>query len=73
MTAPSPKQQLRRQIGDVGALCTLTDSEADTLSRLIERVRRHRGKAFDRALDDALTALPWPLRGPAKKILFGKG
>ncbi|WP_040815797.1 hypothetical protein [Nocardia concava] len=64
---------LRRELGpDLTALAALTESDSAELLRLFERARAGRRTALDRAIAETLRMAPRPLRGPARKILFGK-
>ncbi|TSE02099.1 hypothetical protein FOS14_01580 [Skermania sp. ID1734] len=68
----SAREDLELAIGDqVAVLDKLTESECAELLAMLEIARRDERQALDESIDGVLAALPWPLRRPAKKIMFG--
>ncbi|MFF0490905.1 hypothetical protein ACWDSJ_17780 [Nocardia sp. NPDC003482] len=69
MTARS---DLERELGGpLAALDELGDREVTDLLVLLHAARRHETAALNEAVDAMVGALPRPLRGITKKIMFG--
>jgi hypothetical protein len=70
MTDPTLK--LRSALGtDLDVLGELTENETTELLSLFQTAKRGQRESLDAALEQALAHLPWLVRGPARKILFG--
>lgn len=54
-------------------LAGFSDQQVGTLDRAVETAMAAEDRAFDAALKDALSYVPWLLRGPAAKLLFPGG
>ena len=68
------KEELARELGgDLGGLDQLSEEHAADLLALFKAARVEERKDLDKSINDTLSALPWVLRGPAKKIMFGGG
>ena len=57
--------------GPVPALNQLSDAEAADVLGLVDAARRQERSALSQAIDGMVEALPKPLRGVTKKIMFG--
>ncbi|WP_157101866.1 hypothetical protein [Nocardia caishijiensis] len=65
--------ELAREVGGmVPAFDLLTDAEAAELLRLFRGARENEHRALHRAIDAALSAMPAPLRGASRRIIFGE-
>ena len=69
---PALLRQLRGEIGsDVPGLESLTEDEITSLLKIIRKAYQSERKALVASVDETISALPWPFRGPARAILFG--
>lgn len=67
------KADLDRELGvHVPAVEQLSSAECAALLTMFQKARADEKVALHKAIDDALGQLPWVMRGPAKKIMFGK-
>jgi hypothetical protein len=67
------KADLERELGvSVPAVELLSGDECAALLAMFQKARSDEKVALHKAIDDALGQLPWVMRGPAKKIMFGK-
>ncbi|MBF6148308.1 hypothetical protein A5780_08910 [Nocardia sp. 852002-20019_SCH5090214] len=57
--------------GPIAATDLLTDHECADLLSLFTQARREEAQALSQSVDSMISALPRPLRAPAKKIMFG--
>ncbi len=72
--ADEAKVELERELGgELAVLELLTDSECAELLTMFKQARSDEKDALNNAIDSSLSALPWPIRVPAKKIMFPKG
>ena len=72
--ADDAKVALERELGgELAVLDLLTESECTELLTMFKQARSDEKEALDKAIDTSLGALPWPIRVPAKKIMFPKG
>ncbi len=62
------EQELR---GPLAAADELTEHETNDLLALFHSAREHEAAALGEAVDAMIGALPRPLRGVTKKIMFG--
>ncbi len=58
-------------VGLVGPLDDLSAEECDKLAELLTAALAYEAKALDEAIDVTLAELPYLLRKPAKKVMFG--
>lgn len=72
--ADDARTQLRDELGpELEALDLMSDDECAGLLELFHVARQFERAELHRSIDEALKALPWLLRGPAKLIMFPKG
>lgn len=57
--------------GPLPATDLLADAECADLAALFAAAKRAEAQGLSRAVDAMIGALPRPLRGPAKKVMFG--
>ncbi|MEU2255330.1 hypothetical protein [Nocardia xishanensis] len=57
--------------GPSAALDLLTDREIDELAAMVDAALRTETATLADSVDAVVSALPWPLRTAAKKIMFG--
>jgi hypothetical protein len=66
------KGELQRELGpglEIAAL--LSEQESAALLTRFREVRREQKQALDVAIEESLNHLPRPIRGTARKIMFG--
>jgi hypothetical protein len=71
MTANAKAELARELGGDLGGLDQLSEEHSADLLALFRAARVEERKDLDKSIDATLAALPWVLRGPAKKVMFG--
>ncbi|MFE7797538.1 hypothetical protein [Nocardia sp. NPDC057440] len=57
--------------GPLATLDLLSDQEAADLLMLFRAARQHEADALSESIDKVVGSLPRPLRGPARRIMFG--
>lgn len=57
--------------GPLAALDLLTEDEAADLLAMFGEAEQAETTALTESVDKVIGALPWPLRGPTKAIVFG--
>ncbi|MBF6241342.1 hypothetical protein [Nocardia otitidiscaviarum] len=68
----SARAELERELGGpLAALDALSEAEIADLLELFEQAQRTEQAAMVEAVDKTVSALPWPLKTAAKKIMFG--
>ena len=66
------RAELERELGiELAVLDKLDAEEIADLLTLFRAARAEEEAALEKAVDQTVGALPWPIRGPAKKIMFG--
>ncbi|MTE16897.1 hypothetical protein [Nocardia aurantiaca] len=66
------RAELERELGGpLAALDLLNEAEIADLLTVFQQARRTENIAMVEAVDKTVSALPWPLRTAAKKIMFG--
>lgn len=72
--ADDARAQLREDLGpELDVLDLMSDDECAELLELFHDARKFERAELQRSIDEALKALPWLLRAPAKLIMFPKG
>jgi len=68
-------EQLAAQLGltsvELSALNGVAEPDIEALTALVERAFRADALDTDTAVERALRAIPWPIRGQARRILGG--
>lgn len=57
--------------GPLAASGVLVEQESADLLRMVRSTRQQERADLNAAIDQVIGALPWPLRAPAKRIMFG--
>ncbi|MFC9897930.1 hypothetical protein ACFVMC_29925 [Nocardia sp. NPDC127579] len=66
------RAELERELGGpIEALDLLSDAEIRELLMTFRTARRIESDMLGESVDSVVGTLPWPLRRPAKKIMFG--
>lgn len=66
------RAELERELGGpLTALDLLSDAEIRELLMTFRSARRTEAAMLNESVDSVVGILPWPLRTPAKKIMFG--
>ncbi|GAA5058238.1 hypothetical protein [Nocardia callitridis] len=68
----SNRTDLEQQLGgSLAASSVLSEDEAADLLELFAAARRQERTLLAESVDTTTSALPWPLRSTARKIMFG--
>lgn len=65
------RERLRAALGALSVIDELSDEQATMLLTAFERTEQRRARDIATAQRDSLKFIPWLLRGPVNKILFG--
>ncbi|MQA60138.1 MAG: hypothetical protein GEU86_01305 [Actinophytocola sp.] len=63
------RDELKRELGDIGAIETLTDDQAVALLTAFNGARRRQAAILTAARDEALRHVPRLLRGSVRRVL----
>lgn len=70
--AADAKVDLERELGgEHSVLELLSEQECAEILTMFREARRVERETLETSIDAALSALPWPIRMPARKIMFG--
>lgn len=65
------RERLRAALGDLDLIDELSAEQATMLLTAFQRTEQRRAADIAKAQRDSLKFIPWLLRGPVNKILFG--
>lgn len=65
------RERLRAALGDLSLIDSMSEEQATMLLTAFRRTEERQARDIAKAQRDSLKFIPWLLRGPVNKILFG--